>query len=249
MVRLKDKISIVTGAATGIGKATAVTFGEEGSTVVAADINIEGAKKTVKEMEERGLKAVPVKLDLSSVKDIHRFVEEVMSHFGRIDILVNNAALFSTVPILEMTEEEWDKVMDINLKGTFFLCKEVLPVMMKRKYGKIINLSSLAAKRGGVTSGVNYAASKAGLFPVTACLAKYAAPYGINVNEVVPAFCETSMFRSLPQKKIDAAIASIPLGRAASPEELARAILFLASDESSYITGEVLDVNGGVLMD
>jgi 3-oxoacyl-[acyl-carrier protein] reductase len=227
MVRLKDKISIVTGAATGIGKTAAVTFGEEGSTVVAADINIEGAKKTVKEMEERGLKAVPVKLDLASVKDIHRFVEEVLNYFGKIDILVNNAALFSTVPILEMTEEEWDKVMDINLKGTFFLCKEVLPVMMKRKYGKIINLSSLAAKRGGVTSGVNYAASKAGLFPVTACLAKYAAPYGINVNEVVPAFCETSMFRSLPQEKIDAAIASIPLGRAARPEELARAIQWI----------------------
>ena len=248
-MRLKDKISIVTGAATGIGMATSINFGRQGATVIAADIDLEGAKRTAEKLKQEGFSGVPMELDLSSLVEVKRFVNQVLERFENVDILVNNAGRFSTLPILEMTEEEWDGVMNVNLKGTFFLCKEILPNMIKQGYGKIVNLSSLAAKRGGVTSGINYAASKAGIFSITKCLAKFAAPYGINVNAVVPAFCDTNMFRSLPQDKIENAIKSIPLGRPARPEELANAILFLSSDEASYITGEILDVNGGVLMD
>ena len=248
-MRLKDRISIVTGAATGIGKATAKVFAEEGSTVIAADINLNGAEETAGEIVASGLHAYAVKIDLDDLAGMKGFVQAILDQFDRVDILVNNAGLFSTVRIPEMTEEEWDKVVDVNLKGTFFLCKEILPTLIEQRYGKIINISSLAAKRGGVTSGINYAASKAGLFAVTMCLAKYAAPYNVNVNAVVPAFCETDMFRSLPQEKIDSAIRSIPMGRAALPSELGKAILFLASDDASYVTGEILDVNGGILMD
>ncbi len=248
-MRVKSKVSIITGAATGIGRATAIIFGEEGSTVIAADIDFNGVKDTVKMINEQGYTALPMNMDLSSINNIKDFVKKVLDKYKRIDILINNAGLFSTLPILEMTENEWDKVMDINLKGTFFLSKEVLPIMIRQKYGKIVNVSSLAAKRGGVTSGINYAASKAGVLSVTKCLAKYSAPYGINVNAVIPSFCDTPMFRSLPEEKQDSAIKSIPLGRLARPDELGKAILFLASDDASYITGEILDVNGGVLMD
>jgi len=248
-MKLKDTISVVTGAATGIGRATAIKFAEHGSTVILADINLDGIKKTSEIIEEKGYSGIPIKIDLTSLSYIKSFTSKVISQFKRIDILVNNAGIFSTLPILEMTEQEWDLVMGVNLKGTFFLCKEILPIMIKQRSGKIINLSSLAAKRGGVTSGINYAASKAGIISVTKCLAKFAASYGINVNAVVPAFCDTNMFRSLPKEKIESAIKGIPLGRPAQPEELADAILFLASDEASYITGEILDVNGGVLMD
>ena len=248
-MKLKDTISVVTGAATGIGRATAIKFAEHGSTVILADINLDGIKKTSEIIEEKGYSGIPIKIDLTSLSYIKSFTSKVISQFKRIDILVNNAGIFSTLPILEMTEQEWDLVMGVNLKGTFFLCKEILPIMIKQRSGKIINLSSLAAKRGGVTSGINYAASKAGIISVTKCLAKFAASYGINVNAVVPAFCDTNMFRSLPKEKIESAIKGIPLGRPAQPEELADAILFLASHEASYITGEILDVNGGVLMD
>ena len=248
-MRMDGKVCIVTGAATGIGKAATIKLSEHGADVIAADIDIEGAKKTAQEICERGLSCKSMRLDLSNMDGIQQFAAEVTKNYEKIDVLVNNAGRFSTLPIMEMTEHEWDAVMDVNLKGTFFLCKEILPHMLANSYGKIVNLSSLAAKRGGVTSGINYAASKAGVISVTKCLAKFAAPLGITVNAIVPAFCDTRMFRSLPQEKIDNAIKGIPIGRPAKPEELADAILFLSSDESSYITGEVLDVNGGVLMD
>lgn len=248
-MRLKGKVAIITGAASGIGMATSINFGKNGATVIAADIDMFGAEITVEKLKKEGFTGIAMKLDLSSLVEIRRFVDQVMDQFENVDILVNNAGRFSTLPILEMTEKEWDGIMDVNLKGTFFLCKEILPKMIEQGYGKIVNLSSLAAKRGGITSGINYAASKAGILSVTKCMAKFAAAYGVNVNAVIPAFCDTNMFRSLPQEKIENAIKSIPLGRPARPEELADAILFLASDEASYITGEILDVNGGVLMD
>ncbi len=247
--RMSDKVCVVTGAATGIGKATALMLAEHGAQVIAADINLEGAKRTVSDILDQGLEASALHLDLSDLHSISSAVASVMSRYGKIDVLVNNAGLFSTVSIPDMTEEDWDAVMNVNLKGTFFLCKAVLPHMIEQQYGKIVNLSSLAAKRGGVTSGINYAASKSGVLSLTTCLAKYSASFGITVNAIIPAFCDTSMFRSLPQKKIDDAINGIPMGRPARPEELAAAIMFLSSDESSYITGEILDVNGGVLMD
>jgi 3-oxoacyl-[acyl-carrier protein] reductase len=240
---------VVTGAATGIGAATAVLFAEEGGRVIAADIDLEGARETVAQAARSGGDAKAFTMDLSRVADIAAFVERVLEEYGRIDVLVNNAGLFSTLSIPEMTEDAWDRVLDVNLKGTFFLSQRVIPGMMENRYGKIVNVSSLAAKRGGVTSGMNYASSKGGVIVITKGFAKFCAPYGINVNAVVPSFCDTPMFRSLPSEKQQQAARAIPLGRVADPRELAYAILFLASDEASFITGEILDVDGGLLMD
>ncbi len=248
-MKLENKISIVTGAASGIGKATAILFGEEGSTVVAADIDIDGARETVNVMRENGCKAYPRKVDLSDIVDIQSMVSEIIEKFGGIHILVNNAGVFSKVQIPDMTEKEWDRVMNINLKGAFFLSKEVFPGMIKQQYGKIVNISSLSAKRGGVTSGINYGVSKAGLISVTKYMANFGGRHGINVNAIVPGFVDTGMFQSHPEEKKKAVIKSIPIGRIARTEEIAKAIMFLSSEDSDYITGEILDINGGVLMD
>lgn len=248
-MRLKDRIAVVTGAATGIGEATAIVFAEEGAHVVASDIDLKGIEQTVSKVKEKGGNATAMGVDLSRVDQITSFVDEVTRQFGRIDILVNNAGLFSRTSIPDMTEDDWDRVLNVNLKGTFFLSQQVIIGMMKRKSGSIVNVASLAAKRGGVTSGMNYASSKGGVIVITKGFAKFCAPYGIRVNAVVPSFCDTPMFRSLPPEKQKGAADAIPLGRVAKPRELGNAILFLASDEASFITGEILDVDGGLLMD
>jgi len=248
-MKLIDKIAIVTGAARGIGKATAIEFSKEGAYVIAADINLDGVNDTVKEIKREGFKATSIQLDISNLSDIKKKIENIIDKYKKIDILVNNAGLLSRVPILEMTESEWDRVMNVNLKGTFFLSKEVLPNMINQRYGKMINLSSLSAKRGGFSSGVNYGASKAGVISITKYLANFGASYNINVNAVVPGFADTEMFRSNPSNKINSIIKSIPLKRVARTDEIAKVIVFLSSEDSSYVTGEILDVNGGILMD
>jgi 3-oxoacyl-[acyl-carrier protein] reductase len=248
-MRLEGRLAVVTGAATGIGWAAAQALCEEGAHSVVADIDAEGGERAAGELRAKGFGASSIRIDISKVSDIERTVRELLALHTKIDILVNNAGLYSTVPIPKMTEGEWDRVMNVNLKGTFFLSKEVLPSMIARRYGKIVNVASLAAKRGGVTSGVNYGASKAGVVSVTKYLATYAAPFGVNVNAVVPGFAETKMFRMNSPEKIDALLKTIPLGRVARPEELGKAIAFLASDDASYITGEIMDVNGGIHMD
>ena len=246
---MTDRVAIVTGAATGIGKAAAEELASRGAHAVIADIDTKGGEAAAAELRAKGLAASYLWLDIGKVDDIRLGVREAVERFSRIDILVNNAGLYSTVPIPEMSEAEWDRVVGVNLKGTFFLSKEVLAHMVGRRYGKIVNIASLAGKRGGVTSGVNYGASKAGVISLTKYLATYAAPYGINVNAVVPGFAETKMFRMNSPEKIEALLKTIPLGRVAKPEELAKVIAFLASDDASYVTGEIMDVNGGIHMD
>ena len=246
---MTDRVAIVTGAATGIGKAAAEELASRGAHAVIADIDTKGGEAAAAELRAKGLAASYLRLDIGKVDDIRRGVREAVERFSRIDILVNNAGLYSTVPIPEMSEAEWDRVVGVNLKGTFFLSKEVLAHMVGRRYGKIVNIASLAGKRGGVTSGVNYGASKAGVISLTKYLATYAAPYGININAVVPGFAETKMFRMNSPEKIEALLKTIPLGRVAKPEELAKVIAFLASDDASYVTGEIMDVNGGIHMD
>lgn len=159
-MRLKGRTAVITGAATGIGKAAAETLCEEGAHAVIADIDAAGGEKVAGEFKGKGYGASSIRVDISKIGDVQRCVRELVERFSKIDVLVNNAGLYSTVPIPEMTEEEWDRVMDVNLKGTFFLSREVLPHMIERRYGKIVNIASLAGKRGGVTSGVNYGASK-----------------------------------------------------------------------------------------
>ena len=243
-MRLKNKISVITGAASGIGKAIANTFSKEGSIVVALDININELIKTIDTIRNRGFDAYAIKCDISSLDEIDKTIKEIKNNFEKIDILVNNAGIFSKTPILEMTESEWDMVMNVNLKGPFFLSKEILRSMIEKRSGRIINIASLAAKRGGTTSGVPYGVSKAGLISVTKYLARFSAAYGINVNAIVPGFVDTGM-----NPKIKDMIEYIPIRRLAEPEEIANVALFLASDDSSYITGEMIDVDGGFLMD
>jgi len=245
----KGKVSLVTGGATGIGKATAVALSRRGAQVIILDIDRQGGELSAQEIRKAGFKAISMQLDIAKLADINHCISIVLGEFRRIDILINNAGIYSTISVPEMTEREWDRVLDVNLKGTFFLAQAVLPLMIRQKSGRIINVSSLSAKRGGVTSGVNYGVSKAGVLSVTKYLAKYAAPYGITVNAVVPGFCETKMFQMNSEEKRKEVIRSIPLGRVARPEEVAQAMVFLASDEAGYITGEILDVNGGIFMD
>jgi 3-oxoacyl-[acyl-carrier protein] reductase len=248
-MRLKDRVAIVTGAAMGLGKATALLFAEQGAQVIVADIDMDGARETASEAVNRGGRAEAKKIDLSDVAGIRTFVQDIVNSYGKVDVLVNNASRFSTTSILDMTEQEWDQVLDVNLRGTFFMSQPVVAGLIERKSGVIINISSLSAKRGGVTSGMNYASSKGGVMVLTKGFARFCAPHGIRVNGVVPSFMDTPMFRSLPDEKQKQAAKAIPLGRIADPRELAYAVLFLASDEASFITGEILDVDGGLQPD
>lgn len=247
-MKFKGKISIITGAAKGIGRATSITLGKEGSFVILADIDEENLKRTNKDLQDLGIESIALPLDIANLDNVNKFFSVVMKKYNRVDILINNAGLFSKTPILKMTEKEWDRVLNVNLKGTFFVSKAAIPSMINQRYGKIVNLSSLSAKRGGVTSGANYGASKAGIISITKYFARFCAPYGVNVNGVVPGFVDTDLMR-IHSPIINEQNDNIPLGYVATCEEIANAISFLASDDSKYITGEILDVNGGLLMD
>lgn len=239
----KDKVAIVTGAASGIGKSCSLSFAEKGVKVVVVDLNKKGAEETNLEIQRKGGKAIFIKADVSKKEDVENIVNITENNFGKIDILVNCAGICQIKNIADITEKEWDKVMSVNLKGTFFLCQSVLKEMKKYQKGKIVNMGSVAGEIGGILVGANYSASKAGVLCLTKSLAKYAAPYNINVNSVSPGFIDTEMTKDLGQDPT-----SVPLGRRGRPEEVSDAILFLCSDASSYITGANIDVNGGLFM-
>lgn len=239
----KDNVVIVTGAASGIGKACSLSFAEKGAKVIAVDLNKKGLEETNLKIHEKNGKAISVIADITKKDDIDRIVTSAVNNFGRIDILVNCAGICQIRNIEDITEEEWDKMMSINLKGTFFLCQSVLKEMKKYQKGKIVNMGSIAGEIGGILVGANYSASKAGIICLTKSLAKYAAPYNINVNSVSPGFIDTEMTKDLGQDP-----KSVPLGRRGRPEEVSDVILFLCSEASSYITGANIDVNGGLFM-
>jgi len=241
---LKDKIAIVTGAARGIGREIAITLAEAGANIVAADINLEGATKVVKEITDKKRGGIAVKVDVSLKKDVDLMVKKVLKKYSTIDILINNAGICYLRPFDEISENEWDKVMAINLKGTFLCCQAVLPIMKEKNRGCIINLTSLAAKTGGILVGAHYSASKAGVTSLTKSLAKYAAKYGINVNAVSPGFIDTEM-----TKDFDYDVSTVPLGRLGTPADVAKVVRFLTSEDAKYITGEIIDVDGGISPD
>jgi len=240
---LIDKVAIITGAARGIGREIAVTLADAGANIVVADINLEGANKVIEEIvdEKRGL---AVKVDVSLKKDVDLMISKVLKKFSTVDILVNNAGVCYRRSFEEISESEWDKIMAINLKGTFLCCQAVLPIMKRKKRGCIINLTSLAAKTGGILVGAHYSASKAGVTSLTKSLAKYAAKYGINVNAVSPGFIDTEM-----TKDFDYDISTVPLGRLGTPADVAKVVRFLTSNDAKYVTGEIIDVDGGVSTD
>ena len=239
----KDKVAIVTGAASGIGKYCSLSFAEKGVKVIVVDLNKKGAEETNLEIQRKGGKAIFIKADVSKKEDVESIVNITENNFGKIDVLVNCAGICQIRNIEDITEQEWDEVMSVNLKGTFLMCQSILKKMKKYKWGKIVNMASLAGEVGGIMVGANYAASKAGIICFTKSLAKYAAQYNINVNSVSPGFIKTEMtkdFRYNPD--------TVPLGRVGTPGEVSDVILFLCSDAARYITGANIDVNGGVYM-
>ena len=248
-MKLKDRVAIVTGGARGIGKAIALTFIREGAKVALVDVET-GILETAKnEIEKTREEVIIIPCDITKSVEVKAMVNQVQKAFGRIDILVNNAGIIRRGTIDTVTEEDWDQVIDVNLKGTFNCSKAIVETMKQQRYGKIVNVSSIAGKMGDITSAPGYGPSKAGVDALTKTLARQLAPYGINVNAVSPHAIETEMSAQWSDERRKEIIASIPLGRLGKPEDVAEAILFLVSDEASFITGEILDVNGGVLMD
>jgi 3-oxoacyl-[acyl-carrier protein] reductase len=248
-MKLKDRVGIVTGAARGIGKAIALAFLREGAKVALVDADKKKLEVLTNEIEKEKGEVIAIPCDITKSLEVKVMVDQVRNAFGRIDILVNNAGIIRRGTIETVTEEDWDRVIEVNLKGTFNCCKAVAGIMKQQGYGKIINISSIAGKMGDITSAPGYGPSKAGIDALTKTLARQLAQYGINVNAVAPHAIETEMSAQWSDERRKEIVASIPLGRLGKPEDVANAVLFLASDEASFITGEILDVNGGALMD
>ncbi|HEY8891200.1 MAG TPA: 3-oxoacyl-ACP reductase family protein [Clostridium sp.] len=252
MFELNNRVAIVTGSGSerGIGRTVALTFAKQGATVVVADMNFEGVKETVNAITEAGGKALGVELNVTSQESVNAMIGKTLEAFGRIDILVNNAGISQKVTVEGMTLEDIKRVFNVNMFGLFLCSQAVLKTMKKQKYGRIISLSSVSAKRGGgVFGGPNYSASKAAVLGFSKNLAREVALDGITVNCVAPGLVNTDIWKSLSEDVAKGVIAGIPMGRPAETKEVAATIAFLASEEASYITGEDIDINGGSHMD
>jgi len=244
---LKGKIAFVTGGAQGIGKEIAVAFVRHGADIIIGDINQSVLESTVSELRTLGGKAEGYILDVSSLASCEEAVKKAIDKFGRIDILVNNAGITRDNLLLRMSEEDFDRVIRINLKGTFNCTKVLSRVMMKQRYGRIINIASVIGLIGNAGQ-VNYAASKAGIIGVTKSVAKELASRNVTVNAIAPGFIKTEMTDVLPEEVRAKMLETVPLKRPGTPADVANAALFLASEYSSYITGQVLVVDGGMVM-
>jgi 3-oxoacyl-[acyl-carrier protein] reductase len=242
--RLQGRVAIVTGSGRGIGREIALTLAREGAKVVVSDIT-DDVYKTAREVEALGSEALAMKCDVTNPSDVEGMVKATIEKFGRIDILVNNAGIYPFKPFIEMTEQDWDRVISVNLKGTFNCTKAVVHRMIEQKYGKIINISSIAGSVVGFTQLAHYCASKAGVLGFTRALALELAPYGINVNAIAPGVIETPGTTSLGKETLESFAKMIPQGRVGKPEDIAKLVVFLASDDSSYITGQLMVCDGG----
>lgn len=245
---LKGKCALVTGASRGIGKAIALKLASLGANLVLNYRSSETeAMEVEKEVKKMGVDAISIKGDISKLEDVENLVSVAKEKFGSVDIMVNNAGITKDTLILRMKEEDFDKVIDVNLKGVFNCLKTITPVMVRQKHGKIINLSSVVGISGNAGQ-VNYAASKAGVIGMTKSLAKEVGSRGINVNAVAPGFIETDMTEVLGDKYKEEIKKNIPLKKLGKPEDVANVVAFLASESSDYITGQVIHVDGGMLM-
>ncbi|HEX16353.1 MAG: 3-oxoacyl-[acyl-carrier-protein] reductase [Deltaproteobacteria bacterium] len=242
-MRLEGKVAIVTGASSGIGQAVARLFAQEGAKVALVGRRLEALREVASQIEAEGGVALPIQADVRLWEDVERAVREALDAFGSLQILINNAGLTRDNLAVRMTEEEWDEVMEVNLRGTFLFCKAVFRPMRRQRYGKIVNTSSVVVR--GNMGQANYAASKAGVIALTRTLALEFARAGIRVNCVAPGFIETPMTAGLPETVREEALKRIPLGRFGKPEEVAQLHLFLASPESDYITGQIFFIDGG----
>ena len=247
-MQLTDKVALVTGASRGIGRAIALLMAKQGADVVVNYSGSEGAaQETVDAILAMGRKAIKIKANVGNAEEVAAMVDEAHTTFGRIDILVNNAGITRDGLLMRMKDSDWDDVININLKGVYLMTKAVSKIMMKQRSGKIVNMTSVVGVTGNAGQA-NYSASKAGVIGFTKTCAKELASRGITVNAIAPGFIHTDMTDVLPDKVKDAMVHTIPLGRMAEPDEVAAVAAFLVSDMSSYITGQVINVDGGLVM-
>jgi 3-oxoacyl-[acyl-carrier protein] reductase len=244
---MKGQTAVVTGGGRGIGKTIAECFARRGADIVVVDVNLDIAKEAADQISALGVKSLPVKADVSKAADVSAIFESAAKEFQRVDVLVNNAGITRDGLLMRMSEEDWDAVMDINLKGTFLCCKEAVRLMAKQRYGRIINISSVVGFMGNAGQA-NYTASKAGVIGLTKTIAREYASRGVTVNAVAPGFIKTAMTDALPENIKNEMMKIIPLARFGSVEDVAEAAAFFASAGAGYITGQVIHVNGGMYM-
>jgi NAD(P)-dependent dehydrogenase (short-subunit alcohol dehydrogenase family) len=245
IMNLTDRVAIVTGAGQGIGEAIALRLARAGANIAIVDLNLEQAEKAAARVREAGRKSLAVRCDVSISKDVNAMRDAVLKEFGRIDILVNNAGITGkNVPMLEIDEAEWDHIITVDLKSVYLCCRAVLPHMIERGYGKIVNVASVAGKEGN-PGLVPYSTAKAGVIGLTKALAKEVVTKGIFVNAVAPAVIETPILKTLTEQQISYMTSRIPMGRVGKPEEVAAVIHFLVSEDSSFVTAQCYDVSGG----
>ena len=244
---LKEQVVLVTGGARGIGKAIAENFAKRGADLVIADISLSSAEETAKDIAATGVRTLALGLDVSKSGEVTAAFEKIMKEFGRIDVVINNAGITRDGLILRMKEEDWDAVININLKGVFLCSKEAVKLMVKQRYGRIVNIASVVAFMGN-PGQANYSASKAGIVGLTKTIAKEYASRGVTVNAVAPGFIATAMTDALPDNIKQEMLKSIPVGAFGSVDDVANAVAFLASPANGYITGQVIHVNGGMYM-
>lgn len=242
-MRLKDKVAVITGSGGGIGKATALRFAEEGAKVVVVDVDEEVGREVVNRIEEAKGTAVFFKVDVRRGAEVGRMIEDVLKKYKRIDILVNNVGKPKDTFLVKMSDEDWDSIIDLNLRSVFLCCRKVAPIMIEQKYGKMVNIVSMAYQ--GNVGQSNYAAAKSGIVGFTKSLGKELGRFNINVNAASFGLIDTPLLRSFDEKVTGRLLKDVPLRRVGEPIDAANAILFLSSDESKYITGQVLHVSGG----
>ncbi|HCX27762.1 MAG TPA: hypothetical protein DHI91_01320 [Candidatus Portnoybacteria bacterium] len=251
MFDLTNKVALVTGARRGMGKSHALALAKQGAKVAVTDINQEECQQVVDEIKSMGGEAIALKMDVSNKANVDAVFDEVVKQFGRLDILVNNAGIYAPKAALELTEEDWDKTININLKGEFLCAQRAAKEMAKNNWGRIINIASVASGGVGVgiSGGAHYTASKGGIIGMTETLADEWAPMGINVNAIGPGSIDTPMVSAaqIPEEAMKAMLAGVPLKRIGKPEEVSAAVVFLASEEASYVTGATFYVDGGWL--
>ncbi len=246
---LKGRIALVTGAGQGMGKAVAKALAARGAKVSVNDLDLDKAERTTEELQQDGAEAMTLPGDVIKADEVRRMVEDTVERFGAVHILVNNAGVLRPTKVIDISEEEWDWVVEVNLKGTFLCSQAVLPAMQEAGWGRIVNFSSTAGKNISTVGGAHYTAAKAGILGFTRHLAKEMAEFGITVNSVCPGLIDTEMVRStIDDERTRAYADSFPISRLGKPEEVAELVVFLCSNRAAYITGASLDINGGDLM-